>query len=487
MGKQKNIPAPDAGDIALRRGLPSDLDTERMVLGAILLEDAILPQIAARLKPEDFFLEKHRRIYDAIKTVGERGDRVDRVMVANELKLRDQLESCDGLSYLISLDDGLPTAFRASIDSYVEQLKRHAGMRQVISLCENGMAQALLNRVNPNELVQQIQSNLLDIDQELGRAQEALTTEQAIMELPGGMSQFLDPTQFRNGYPTGLYKLDEMLTGGGLQPGNLYVLAARPSMGKTALATALGARIAGMYLPEPPEDGSVDQYADQRTPGAVFTIEMDPTGIIGRLVSAKSGIPLYRQMRGAMSQEERNRWAMTTWQIMKLPVYWDGSAGLTISELESKCTRLKASRGIKWAIIDYLQLMSQADLGEGLNANAAITKITRRIKLLAKRLDIAVILVSQLSRAPEKRTDPRPQMADLRDSGSIEQDADFIGFVFREEVYKPDREDLRDLAELGIAKQRQGPIGKVKLRFTKALTKFDNLTEDIPEELRAYA
>jgi replicative DNA helicase len=449
-------------DLAFEKGLPANLDAERFVLGAILMDDSNYIPVAAMLQPDDFSLEKHRRIFERMGDLAGRGEKIDRVTVANELMRHGELESCDGLAYLVSLDDGLPQIY--NLDSYVRIVKDKSLLRRIIFSSQSLINRCLVGEENPDDILASAEENLF----KLGESRVANTLrnpEQIINEYQGGINAFLDPSRRIKGISTGFIKFDEMT--GGLHEGELFILAARPSMGKTALALNIGYHVATKV----------------RLPVAIFSLEMSAESLLVRMVCAGARVDQQKFRAGFLNQEERRRLQVAASELVEAPLFIDDTAGVGLMDVHSKLRRLKAEVGLGLVIIDYLQLMSGRGRFE--NRNAEVSAISRGLKLLAKELRCPFLVLSQLSRAPETRPgDHKPQLSDLRESGSIEQDADLVGFIYREEVYKPDREDLRGLADLIIAKQRNGPIGKVPLVFLREFTKFENRTTDLeyPDE-----
>jgi replicative DNA helicase len=452
-----------APDIALERGLPVNLDAERFVLGAILMDDALYIQVAGSLESEDFSLEKHRRIFLRMGELYNRGERIDRVTVANELMKQNQLESVDGVSYLVSLDEGLPAL--ANLDSYVRIVKDKAVLRRIIFTSQKLIDRCLIGEEEPDQILASAEENLLKLGET--RAQDALVSPQRILEdFDGGINAFLDPSKRIKGLSTGFLKLDEMT--GGLHAGELVILAARPSMGKTALALNIAQHVAS----QPNEKQTV----------AVFSLEMSRESLLTRMICAGARVDQQKFRAGYLNQDERRRLAKTASELVQAPLYIDDTSGTHMMDIHAKLRRLKAEHGLSLVVIDYLQLMSGRGRYE--NRNQEISTISRGLKLLAKDLKVPMLVLSQLNRAPETRPgDHRPQLSDLRESGSIEQDADLVAFIFREEVYKQEDERLKGLAELLVAKQRNGPTGKVNLVFLKEFTKFENRTNDLGEDV----
>jgi replicative DNA helicase len=450
-------------DIALERGLPVNLDAERFVLGAILMDDALYIQVAGTLVAEDFSLEKHRRIFLRMGELYNRGERIDRVTVANELMKQNQLESVDGVSYLVSLDEGMPAL--ANLDSYVGIVKDKAVLRRIIFTSQKLIDRCIIGEEEPDQILASAEESLLKLGE--SRAQDALVNPQRILqEFEGGINAFLDPSKRIKGLSTGFLKLDEMT--GGLHPGELVILAARPSMGKTALALNVAQHVA--------------MHPNEKQTVAVFSLEMSRESLLTRMICAGARVDQQKFRAGYLNQDERRRLAKTASELVQAPLYIDDTSGTHMMDIHAKLRRLKAEHGLSLVVIDYLQLMSGRGRYE--NRNQEISTISRGLKLLAKDLKVPMLVLSQLNRAPETRPgDHRPQLSDLRESGSIEQDADLVAFIFREEVYKQEDERLKGLAELLVAKQRNGPTGKVNLVFLKEFTKFENRTNDLGEDV----
>jgi replicative DNA helicase len=443
------------------KGLPTNVDAERFVLGSILLDDSLYVQAAGTLEADDFSLEKHRRIFRRMGDLQDRSEKIDRITVANELMKFNELEACDGLSYLVSLDDGLPQI--PNLDSYIRIVKDKAILRRIIFASQNMMNRCLLGEEEPDEILAGAEETLL----RLGEARVKtglLNPDQILRDYEGGISAFLDPSKRIKGIGTGFTKFDEMT--GGLHGGDLCIIAGRPSMGKTALALNMAQHVA----------------LKSKQTVAVFSLEMSKESLLTRMLCATARVDSQKFRAGYLNQDERRKLNHALQELVEAPLYIDDTAGLHLMDMHAKLRRLQAERKLGLVIVDYLQLMTGRGRFE--NRNQEVSALSRGMKLLAKELNVPLMVLSQLSRAVETRQgDHRPQLSDLRESGSIEQDADVVGFVFREEVYHRERDDLRGMAELIVAKQRNGPVGTVNLVFLHAQTKFENRAEDTGEPL----
>jgi replicative DNA helicase len=448
-------------DIALEKGLPANLDAERFVLGAILMDDTYFIQAAGTLDADDFSLEKHRRIYGRMLDLNGRSERIDRVTVANELMKHNQLESVDGLSYLVSLDDGLTQIF--NLESYIRIVKDKAILRKIIFTSQKLINDCITGAQEPDQILAAAEDTLLKLGE--SRTKDDLKTPRQIIEdFQGGLNAFLDPSKRIKGISTGFTKFDEMTAG--MHEGELIILAARPSMGKTAL----GLNIAQHVCTNPHDPRTV----------AVFSLEMSGESLVNRLICGRARVDQQKFRAGFLNNDDRRKLAQAAMEMVEAPLFIDDTPGVNLMDIHAKLRRVQAEHGLGLVVIDYLQLMTSRGRSE--NLNQEVSALSRGLKLMSKDLKVPFLVLSQLSRAPETRPgDHRPQMSDLRESGSIEQDADLVLFIYREEVYKPDRDDLKGLAKLIIAKQRNGPIGDVNLVFLREFTKFENRLNDLDD------
>jgi replicative DNA helicase len=444
-------------DYSLERGLPVSMEAERSILGAILLDNSLYDQAAENLTPDDFSLDAHRRVYSRMRDLQESGRPVDMITLVEELDRRKEVEAIGGVAYLSSLIDGVPD--RPSIEHYVRIVRNKALLRGLINLSQNAIAEAIEHSDEAEEV--------------LGRAEQAIfqlsenRIGQGFMNIPSiikGSFGSLEELYARGQEITGLathYTLLDKLTSG-LQPSDLIIIAARPSMGKTALAMNIAENAAVL-------DGKVV---------GVFSLEMSREALLMRMLASHAQVDSKDLRQGFLTKEDMRKLTRATEQLSHSKLWIDDSPGLSVSEMRAKVRRLRQTEGLDLLIVDYLQLMSAVPIGGKRfeNRTQEVSAISRGLKALAKELKVPVVALSQLSRAPESRGgDHRPQLSDLRESGSIEQDADVVAFIFREEVYKKDDPDLEGMAELIVAKQRNGPTDMIKMAFVKRYTRFENL------------
>lgn len=439
-------------------------------MGAVLMNDSAFVTVASALAPDDFSLEKHRRIFQRMLDIHERGERIDRVTLANELMRRGELESVDGLSYLVSLDEGLPELY--NLESYTAIVKDKSLLRQMIAASQELMHRCYMGEEGPADIIQAAQSTLLGLSQAQAK-DELVSAAQVFERAEGGLDGFLDPSRRVQGTSTGFLRFDEMT--GGLHGGELFILAARPAMGKTAMALNIALHVA--------------TSRGRPRAAAVFSLEMSKESLMTRLICSRARVNQQRFRVGHLDRDERSRLTMAAADLFEAPVYIDDSSSTTLMDINAKLRKLQsqlqtAGQELGLVVVDYLQLMPTPNLGRNANRTLEVGALSRGMKLMAKELNVPFLVLSQLSRAPEQRLgDHRPQLSDLRESGSIEQDADLVGFIFRPEVYQKEREDLRGLAELILAKQRNGPTGKIPLVFLHEYTKFENPADDIAGDI----
>jgi replicative DNA helicase len=443
-------------DINLDRSLPASVDAERSVLGAILLDNDTLPQAAELLRAEDFSLDGHRRIYGRMIELNETGRPIDIITLTEELGRRKEVESVGGVAYISSLTEGLPR--RENIEHYVKIVKDKALLRGLIHAASSAIAQAMEQSETAEEIIDAAESAIFKISESsIGRGFAGIT--EIVKESFGSLDALYERGRRVTGLETYYSELDQMTSG--LQASDLVIIAGRPSMGKTAFAVNIAENVA---------------VRDKRVVG-IFSLEMSREALLLRLLCSQAQIDAHKLRSGFLTKDDFAKLGSALAALAESPIFVDDTPGLSLHEMRAKSRRLQQARGqLDLIVVDYLQLMAGSPGRRYENRTQEVSAISRGLKALAKEMRVPVIALSQLSRAPESRGgDHRPQLSDLRESGSIEQDADVVMFLFREEYYKPDDPDLDGIAELIIAKQRNGPTGNLKLAFLKHCTRFENL------------
>jgi replicative DNA helicase len=431
--------------------LPHNAEAERTVLGAVLVDNAAFNSAAETLTREDFYRESHRRIFEAMAALAERSQPIDLVTLKDELIRASALEAVGGAAYLGSLVDGVPRI--TSVEQWSRIIKEKAVLRNLIH-ASNRIVQSCYEAEDDAAIIlDRAEKSIFDIAERRIR-QGFVALREVVKESFRTIDQLAQSKDVVTGVPTGFVDLDERTSG--LQKGDLIIVAARPAMGKTSLCL------------------NIAQNASERTGETVgvFSLEMSKEQLVLRMLCADARVDAHRLRTGNLGEKDWARLAKAYADLSASKIYIDDSATLTPLEMRAKCRRLKAEHGLSLVIVDYLQLVTGAGRVE--NRQQEIASISRSLKGLAKELECPVIALSQLSRAPEVRTDKRPQLSDLRESGALEQDADIVMFIYREEEYKPTDEN-RGIAEINIGKQRNGPTGTVKLAFIKEFTRFENL------------
>ncbi len=445
-------------EYGLTHSLPANVDAERSILGAILLDNFAYNEAAEFLKPDDFSLESHRRIYSRMMDLRESSRPVDLITLSEELDRNKELDSVGDVAYLSGLVDGVPE--RPSIEQYVKIVRDKALLRGLMHAANAAIARASepSGELSAEDILNDAEASLFQLSEKrIGRG--FMGVQEIIKERFGSIDELMQRGKRITGVETHYSDLDEMTSG--LQKSDLIIIAARPSMGKTAFAMNIAENAAIL-------DGKVV---------GVFSLEMSNEALLQRLLCSVARVDSHKFRTGSLWQEDMRKIAGALEKLTHAPIFIDDTPGIALSEMRAKARRLKQSaRGLDLIIVDYLQLMSGGSRRYE-NRTQEVSAISRGLKALAKELAVPVVALSQLSRAPESRGagDHRPQLADLRESGSIEQDADVVAFIFREEVYKPDEPELEGIAEILVRKQRNGPTGTVKLAFLKSSTRFESL------------
>jgi replicative DNA helicase len=445
-------------DYALRSSLPANEEAERSILGAILLDNFAYNQAAEHLRTEDFSLDSHRRIYSRMVDLAETSRPIDMITLIEELERHKDLQAIGDVAYVSSLVEGVPE--RPSIEHYVKIVRDKALLRGLISAANTAIARAADQSDAAEDVLSDAEAAIFQLSEKrIGRGFTRF--KEIFAESFGTLESLLQRGRRVTGLATHYTDLDEMTSG--LQRSDLVIIAARPSMGKTAFAMNIA------------ENAAIE---DEQVVG-VFSLEMSRDALLQRLLCSQARVDAHKFRTGSLWQDDMKKVARAKEQLDQALIFIDDTPGISLSEMRAKAQRLKHAQNGKLdlIIVDYLQLMS----GGGKrfeNRTQEVSAISRGLKALAKELSVPVIALSQLSRAPESRGgDHRPQLADLRESGSIEQDADLVMFIFREEVYRQDDPELQGRAEIIIAKQRNGPIGKVKMAFLKQCTRFETMVE----------
>ena len=443
-------------------GLPSSVHTEVAILGAMLLDSVAISDATEKLKAEDFSLDSHQRIFRAIVDLMAKGQGIDYLTVQEELARRRELDSIGGPAYLAYLTEGIPRNF--SIESYVQIVKDKSLLRQLMGIFHDGGIRAADQSEDAITVLGDVEAQLADV------ADSAIQRGLAgIGEIVAGSFVSIDKLYEQGREVTGLAtrytEFDKMTSG--LQDSELIIIAARPSMGKTAWAINIAQNAAV-------QDNKVV---------AVFSLEMSKESLLRRMLASEALVGSRKLQTGSMLRDDRGKLMKALERLMDSKLFIDDTPGITLPEMRAKARRLKQQQGgLDLIVIDYLQLMTGTSSSgkRGFeNRTQEVSSISRGLKALAKVMRIPVLALSQLSRGSEQRAgDKKPLLSDLRESGSIEQDADVVAFIHREEYYDRDNEDVKGQAEIIVAKQRNGPTGSIKLAFRADYTRFENLATD---------
>src|SRR5215468_6242224 len=436
--------------------LPASVEAERSILGAILLDNLSYNQAAEHLRPEDFSLDSHRRIYARMIDLAESSRPIDIITLVEELGRNKELQAIGDMAYVSSLLDGVPD--RPSIEHYVKIVRDKALLRGLIHAANAAIVRAADQSDPAEDILNDTEAAIFGLSEKrIGRG--FLGVQEIVKDSFGSVDALLQRGRRITGLETHYADLDEKTSG--LQKSDLVIIAGRPSMGKTSFAMNIA------------ENAAIE---DTKTV-AVFSLEMSKEALLQRMLCSVARVDAHKFRTGSLWQDDIRKIGHALEKLSQAPIFVDDSPGITVSEMRAKARRLQQSKGaLDLVVVDYLQLMS----GGGKryeNRTQEVSAISRGLKALAKELQVPVVALSQLSRAPESRGsgDHRPQLADLRESGAIEQDADVVAFIFRKEVYKPDDPDLEGVAEVIIRKQRNGPTGTVRMAFLKSSTRFESL------------
>jgi replicative DNA helicase len=449
-------------ELTLDAGMPANLDAEKTILGAILLDNAAHAEAAEKLTADDFSLDSHRRIFQRMTELMDLQRAVDIVTLANELDRNKELDSIGGRAYLFSLTEGLPR--RPVIEDYIRIVKDKSMLRRLMLICSSAIARAADETEDAMTVLDGTEQKLLEVS-ENGMSQGFQSLDQIVQHSFGSIDNLYKQSREVTGLATGFTELDRMTSG--LQKGELIIIAARPSMGKTALAINIA------------QHAAVNLQAKV----AVFSLEMSKESLLRRMLSSQAWVDQRKLQTGFLGSEDKGKLQRALEQLIETRLFIDDTAGISLGEMRAKARRLKQNeKGLDLIVVDYLQLMSATAPSGGKrsyeNRTQEVSAISRGLKALSKELHVPVVALSQLSRASERRgDDKRPLLSDLRESGSIEQDADVVAFIHREAYYNRDEEQTKEdkaKSEIILAKQRNGPTGTVNLNFISQFTRFDN-------------
>ena len=442
-------------DAVAERTLPHNLEAERSVLGAILLHNDAFNQVAEIIDAGDFFRDAHRRIFDKMVKLSERNDAIDLITLKDELGRSGEIDEVGGPAYITALVDGVPRS--ANVEHYARIIKEKATLRSLIFSANKILATAYEAEEEADAILDKAEHAIFAIADDKVRDGFVSVRELAHSSLDT-IEKLHAKKELITGVPTGFTDLDEMTSG--LQPSDLIIVAARPSMGKTSLVLNMA------------------QHVGTKTGKTVglFSLEMSKEQLFLRMLTAEARIDAHRLRRGFLGEKDWGRLSQAIGTLSETKIFIDDSPSIGTLEMRAKCRRLAAEHGLDLVIIDYIQLMQGRGRFE--NRTLELASISRSLKGLAKELSVPIVVLSQLSRAPESRADRRPQLSDLRESGALEQDADVVLFIYREDQYADKNApptDAQGVAEIIIGKQRNGPTGVVRLAFIKEFTRFENL------------
>jgi replicative DNA helicase len=450
---------PETAAPASQRTLPHNLEAERSVLGAVLIDNGMFNVVAAMMTSNAFFRDAHRRIFERMVTLSERSQPIDLVTLKEELERTGDLEEVGGPAYIASLTDGVPRS--TNVEYYAQIVKEKATLRNLIFSANRILGSAYDADQEADLILDEAESAIFAVAEDRIKA-GFIPMRDLVREQFPRIEKLFEHKTYITGVPTGFTDIDQKTRG--LQPGDLVIVAARPSMGKTSLVLNICQHVA--------THGGVAGF---------FSLEMSKEQLFMRMLASEAKIDTYRLLSGQIGQREYGQITHALETLSEAQMFIDDTAGISVLEMRAKARRLKAEHGLSLLAVDYVQLMTGQGRFE--NRTLELASISRSLKGLAKELSVPIILLSQLSRAPEARSDKRPMLSDLRESGALEQDADVVILIFREDMYKQDDQpsETDGIAELIVAKQRNGPTGTVKLAFLREQTRFANLAHGSPQ------
>ena len=430
---------------------PHDIEAEQAVIGSMLTDQEAVYAAIERLKPEDFYREDNKQIYTAILNIYNKAEPIDIITLKAELSSMGKLDAVGGLEYIVELPEKVPTT--ANVDRYIKIVEEKSLLRNLIRAANEILSSGYAQEDDVENIVDHSEKKIFDVMQK--KSQKGYTTiKDVLVESFTKLEELYNQKEHITGVPTGFAELDKKTAG--LHGSELILIAARPAMGKSAFALNIGS------------------YAATRAnvPVAIFSLEMSKEQVGNRILCSEALVDSNNVRTGELNDEELGKLAETSGELSQAPIYIDDTPGISVMEIRAKCRKLKLEKNIGLVIIDYLQLIQGS--GKTSSREQEIAEISRSLKILAKEIEVPVIALSQLSRAVEARPDHRPMLSDLRESGSIEQDADIVMFLYRDDYYNEDSEK-KNIAEVIIAKQRAGSTGTVELAWLGKYTKFANL------------
>lgn len=439
----------------LDRVPPQSVEAEQSVIGATLIEREAIAKVAEILRPEDFYREAHRLIYNSIMQLFNKNDAVDMVTVVEELRREDKLEAAGGIAYVTSLTNYVPTA--ANVMYHAKIVEEKSLLRQLINAATQIAGLGYEANDDVAKILDQAEQKIMEVsNRKIGQSFEPI--KGILFKTIDKIEQLYASKGGITGLPSGFKDLDKITCG--FQASDLILIAARPSMGKTAFVLNIAQNVA----------------IREKQSVAIFSLEMSKGQLVQRMLCAEAPIDASRLSKGDLEDNDWQKLIGAADRLAGAPIFIDDTSGITVLEMRAKARRLKAEHGLSLLIIDYLQLMQGDSKGHhGENRQQEISEISRSLKGLARELNVPVIALSQLSRGPETRQVKKPMLSDLRESGSLEQDADIVAFLYRDDYYNPDTE-RKNITEIIIAKNRNGPVDTIELFFHKQFTKFSDLS-----------
>lgn len=428
---------------------PQNLEAEQAVIGAVLLQPEALITAMERIRSEDFYSVAHQRIYEAMVELGESNQPVDLITLTAHLQDQGLLEEIGGVSYLAKVANAVPTA--ANVDYYAQIVEEKSMLRRLIRTATNIVTDGYANSEDVAVLLSDAEKKILEISNRRSSS-GFISIRDVLMEVFEKVEFLYSNRGGTTGIPSGFVDLDRMTAG--FQRSDLIIVAARPSVGKTAFALNIAQNVG----------------VRARETVAIFSLEMSAAQLVQRMICAESNVDAQRMRTGHLEGDDWEKLTMAIGALSEAQIFIDDTPGITVADIRAKCRRLKKEKGLGMILIDYLQLI-QGRGKAGENRQQEVSEISRTLKQIARELEVPVIALSQLSRGVEQRQDKRPMMSDLRESGSIEQDADIVSFLYRDDYYDKESEK-KNIIEIIIAKQRNGPVGTVELVFLKQFNKF---------------